>query len=196
MVKRIFFAAIIGGFIAFIWGNISWVVLDLHQKTLLQFKDDSSVATNLKENALQSGVYFLPHHIHDTSGKSPEEQKTLRDTFETHFKQGPRAFVAVALGPGDPRMVHQIIQYLLTFFVYGLALAIMLASCSCGGYFCRVLYVGFVGLLMGSYGDILGVTWFHFSWDFALMNALDGLIAWTLAGLAMAAIVKKSTKCA
>ncbi|MDQ2994246.1 MAG: hypothetical protein M3R00_04775, partial [Pseudomonadota bacterium] len=88
-------------------------------------------------------------------------------------------------------MKKQIIMYLLTFLGYAFILSTMLAFCTSGGYLSRVFYVGFLGLLMASYGQLLAVNWFHCSWEFAIINALDGLISWTLAGFAMAAIVKK-----
>lgn len=191
MTKRIIFSAILGGIIAFIWGNISWVIMDWHQKTMHQFKDEVAVVKVLKDNASESGVYLLPQLPSDFAAKPGQDQKSIKAQHDARISEGPVATVAIALGPGDPSMKKQILQYLLTFLGYGLAISVLLACCSCGGYIGRVLYSGFLGLLLASYGPLLDVNWFHFSWDFALLNALDGLIAWTLAGIVMAAIVRK-----
>ncbi len=191
MTKRIFIGAILGAIIAFIWGNISWVVMDWHMKAVHQFKDEAAIVKVIKDNAPESGVYFIPRLPSDFTTKPGQDQKTLKAQHDVRVTEGPRAFLAVTVGPGDPAMKKQIIQYFLTYLAYALVLSILLARCANGSYITRVFYVGFLGLLMASYGEMLAVTWFNYSWEFALINSLDGLISWTLAGLVMAAVVRK-----
>jgi hypothetical protein len=191
MTKRIFIGAILGAIIAFIWGNISWVVMDWHMQTLHQFKDEATVVKVIKDNAPVSGVYIIPRMPSAFSAKPGEDKRTLKAQHDARVTEGPRAFVAVTVGPGDPAMKKQIAQYFLTYLGYAFILSILLACCAGGNYIGRVFYVGFLGLLMASYSEFLGVTWFNFSWEYALLNSLDGLIGWTLAGLVMAAVVRK-----
>ncbi|MDQ2994245.1 MAG: hypothetical protein M3R00_04770, partial [Pseudomonadota bacterium] len=104
MIKRIFMAAVLGGLIAFIWGNISWVVLDWHLKAMHQFKDESAVAAVLKNNAPESGVYMLPQMPNDSAARVGEDHKTLKEKHDAQVSEGPRAYVSLAQGPGDPTM--------------------------------------------------------------------------------------------
>lgn len=72
--KTSFKAALLGGFIVFLWSIVSWKVLPFHQMNIQHFKNESRVSQVLMGNAPKSGVYVFnvqkPESIQSSSSQS------------------------------------------------------------------------------------------------------------------------------
>ncbi|MEK6698785.1 MAG: hypothetical protein AABZ10_07060 [Nitrospirota bacterium] len=58
--KKHILPSILAGIVLFVWGFISWALLPWHMTVANKFADEAAVSRVLKENAPQSGVYYLP----------------------------------------------------------------------------------------------------------------------------------------
>ena len=187
---RVILGAIIGGILVFAWSMVSWMVLPYHTQSIHQFKDEAALTKLIKEQADQSGVYVLPFVPGDTLSKGPAEQKAAWEEVQKKQQAGPMVFASVALEGTQYNMKTAMTYSLILQIVGAFIISLMLCCCCCTGYFCRVLTVSTIGLLVGLLGTVPYLVWWKFSLPFTLACAADALIGWTLAGIFMAAIVK------
>lgn len=183
MCKKVITASIVGAVTVFIWGMVSWMVLPWHHTTFNQFTDEAKVSETLNTNVEKSGIYLIPY-TSDFSGSAKE-------AFDEKYKSGPLAFVVMKKEGGDPTMKLQMIMGLLTQLVAAFIIAMLLWSASGLSYLSRVVFVTAAGLLTGIIGYIPSYIWWHFQLDFVLVGIADQVIAWFIAGLLMAKIIKK-----
>ena len=52
--------ALIGGLVAFIWTNVSWMVLPWHMATISGLSNEAPIAEFLKTYVTEIGLYILP----------------------------------------------------------------------------------------------------------------------------------------
>lgn len=191
---RVIISAIIGGILVFAWSMVSWMVLPYHTQAIHQFKDEAGLTKVLKDHADHSGVYVLPFVPGDTLSKPADDQRKAWEEVQKKQETGPMVFASVAL-EGTQYTMKTAMTYSLILQIVGAFLISTMLWCSCcSGYFCRVLTVSTVGLLVGLLGSVPYMIWWKFSQAFVLVCAADALIGWTIAGIFMAALVKPS-KC-
>ena len=182
MCKKVITAAILGGVTVFIWGMISWMVLPWHGPTFNQFSDEITVSQTLNSNAGKSGIYLLPYES--------EFSIEAKEDFANKYKAGPLAFVAFSKAGGDPTMKSQLLMSFITQLVAALIIAMLLSGASGLSYGCRLFFVTGAGLLTGILGYIPNYVWWHFPLDYTLVGIADQIIAWFIAGLIMAKIIR------
>ena len=85
--KTLIKGAIAGGLVAFIWTNISWMVLPWHGTTISSLENEAPVAEALKSNITKNGLYIIPW----SDDHSPEEYEKINQKMEA----GPYAFMVV-----------------------------------------------------------------------------------------------------
>jgi len=169
--NKIFLKAVVAGFIAFAWGNISWMALPFHGNSMKDFSQPKQVAEVLQANTPDSGIYVIKDC--EQSGAAAEDRI-----------EKPFVFVAITK-EGLPFSPKQIILYLTTQIIAALIIVHLLQNYS-GTYFQKVLFVtgtAFAGLWLST---ISGHIWWNLPLDYTLLDLADGLIAWFLAGLFLA----------
>ena len=187
---RVILGAIIGGVIVFAWSMVSWMVLPYHTQSIHQFKDEAAFTQCIQSQADESGMYVLPFVPGDTLAKSGDEQRTIWEELHKKQQEGPFVFASVAL-KGTEVSMNQTMAYGLLLQVLGaFIISLMLACYCCSGYFCRVLTVSAIGVLVALLGCGSGFIWWKMSLAYTLACGMDAVVGWTLAGLFMAAIVK------
>ncbi|MBK1855284.1 hypothetical protein JO972_09970 [Verrucomicrobiaceae bacterium 5K15] len=175
--KRVITAIITGSLIAFLWGFVSWTVLDWHSPA--SFKNDDAVRQVISDNADTHGVYLLPTPSNDADHAA-------------RITQGP--FVYATIRPGrleQPWSMTEPLIYSFAINVLGcLIITISVLRIRATRYISRAS----VGITMGVFAAISVVlpqwNWFETPGKHLLANALDPIIAYTLAGLVIAAIIK------
>lgn len=175
--KRIFLATLAGAVVAFLWGFVSWVLLPWHQMD--EFKNDEAVAKVITENAPEHGLYVLPKHIDDKA-----DSKAITD--------GP--FVYAVVRPGKLDAPWKESSAMMGSFCIQLAGALIIAIAIHRIRATRYVSRASVGPAMGLFAGITVAlpvwNWFELPDSHTLAQLLDPLIAWTLAGLVIAAIIK------
>lgn len=192
MIKKLLLATILGGIIAFAWLSLSWMFLGLHQPTLNEFKDEAAVVTAIKDNVTHSGIYVLPYRPADLKAETPEEQEAMTAEIDKKMAQGPYLFASVKLDGTDPMMKKQMLFGFLSYLGGAFLISLLLLFVSCCSFVKRFSFVLILSVLLALLAESPGYIWWHFSESFVIANAIDVLAAWVLAGLVMAAIIKKS----
>ena len=156
------------GIILSAWHFVSWSVLPWHDMAAGRFANEPALAPLLKGNAPRSGVYRLP--------SSPE-----------HRQAGERAaFVYVSARGGD---LMNRARAIVGQGIAALLVVLLLAHTTGLGYWRRVLFVVLAGLAAAFITPFPYWDWFGFPTRYVVVTVLDTLVAWFLAGLAMATLV-------
>ena len=164
-------AVLLGAFVSFAWGFVSWVILPWHMMTANAFSDEKAVAQFLKENAPQKGIYYLPFESKDLKVGEPSAFVNLvPNGFDTDMPK------AMGIGFG-----LQILSALLVL--------LLLCRAKQSSYGNKVLFVSLVGFAIGFISHAPLWNWFSYPLPYVGVQVLDSLIGWSLAGLVMAKFV-------
>jgi len=122
-----------------------------------------------------------------------KEQKTAeQERYLAKFKQGPTGILVYKPGGEDSNFG----KLLGTQFLIGLVGAFIAAwtlgaTVGATTYGTRVMIVVLMGLLAEIYIVLPYWNWYGFPANYAIGHILGGVLTWAVAGLAMAAIVKR-----
>ncbi len=184
---RVLIAAVVGGILVFIWGAISHMLLGLgdygvHMDKLPQ---EEAIVATLSESIPESGLYFVPG-----MDRSITDDQQQWDEAAARMKTGPTAFMVVTKEGYDGNMTKQLIAEAATSTAAALVAAVMLLAVR-GPYVLRVALVAGMGLFASlSYGAS-EVIWYKFPIEFGSAQLVDQVVGWAIAGIFMAAIVKR-----
>ncbi len=192
MCKRIILAAVVGGVVMFIWGALAWMVLPLHTPSIKEIPNEDAMRALIRENIKEPGFYALPGWGHH-EGVTKEQQAAATKVQEQKYKEGPRGVMVLLPSGADPFMSKTFVTGLM-LNVLGSLVAAWLLSKALGGlrsYGARVQFVAVLGLFAGIAIHLMYWNWWDFPTNYTISCLADSVIGWTLAGLAIAAIVVK-----
>lgn len=188
--KRILFGAIAGALIAFIWSTFSYMVLPWHNLGYGWFKDGEAVSRVLVEQMDQDGIYLVPNLPPMSEHDNAETQMQWQDD----AKRGPFVYMWIMRGGLQFNMAgSMVIQFLIQLAV-GLIAAFLLAKSTFTTWLGRAAGVS-VLVFSGSFLTLVPFwNWFGFPVLSTVVTLADYLIAWFLAGLAMAKVVPSASR--
>ena len=187
MWTSILIAALAGGAAAFVWGAISWMALPWHHATYAPFTDEAAVARVLEAHAPVTGVYGMPAGG-DCRGLSPEQKAAKRAAMMERMKTGPLV-LAVVVRRGMTGMGAYLARgFVINVLVSGV-LAWVLARALVFGLVERALFVSIAAFAGTAAVRLNEWNWHGFTTRYTVVNVLDSLIGWFLAGLAIAAVL-------
>lgn len=175
--KHLFLATLVGAIIAFAWGYVSWEVLSWHE--MGEFKDGKQVAETLKSNVSEHDVYVYPSSL-----DGAPDTKALTE--------GPFIYAVVRPEPllSPWRMTASLMRSFVIQLLGSFIIALMIFRIRATRYISRAS-VGFImGLFAGLMMTLPTWNWFELPDHHTLAYAADPVIAWTLAGAAIAAIIR------
>ncbi|MFT7525543.1 MAG: hypothetical protein ACI9LY_000679 [Arenicella sp.] len=164
-------AAAFAAIVLFIWNSISWTVLPWQDLDVHQFTDQAEVMQSLLDHAPASGIYYIPG---DDAAYTPST---------------PTAFVNVLKEGYQVGMEWMMIVGLLTNFLFALVAVSLLGRTSGLSFKQRVGFVTGIGLVIGLAGNLPHWNWFGFPILYTLVQIMDSVIMWFLAGLVLARLV-------
>jgi len=186
---RIIAAGVVGAVVYYVWGMLAWMAVPLHTPTLNALPAEQAIVDALKAQSLESGVYVTPFAADPADMGDPESEFMQKHNagpiFSIYYqKEGAVPMNAGVLGIG---------------FVIDL-LGAMLAACllssigPCGrNYWCRFGFVAGLGIFVALVGHLSYWNWMHFPLGYTMAFVIDVTVGWSLAGLAIAAIVRPQT---
>ena len=188
MPKSLALGGLLGGFVLFIWGMVSWTVLPWHMMTLEKFTNEVAVAEVLATNATGGGVYLLPNPHKHAPGLTDEQKKAAEQDGHRRMMQGP--FMLATVSPEGGRPMGQALLTELCTQIAGAILATWLLLQAGGlSYMRKVGFIMTLALLAGVIMHIPNWNWWKFSTGYMAVGFADLLIGWLLAGLVIAKIV-------
>lgn len=189
--KKILFAAVAGMIVYFLWGLVSWTVLQLHDGSLLPFPDEASTTVQALEDDLpNTGVYYYPPQPEDMSDKGQVKR------FSELHEGGP-IFSVFYLKEGRPVMdwrlfLKSAINYFLLSFLLAFALRQVVESLS--SWVQRVLFVTVIGVVIALATYVDNWIWLYHPLPYVVMMSVDLIIRWLLLGMVIAFIIKPERK--
>jgi len=159
----------------FVWGAISWMAIPWRASSLLAFPNEPEITKSLMGSAPRSGMYLLPNG----SSAAAMEQMT----------KGPVVFASVRTHPMASMDALMSIELLIQIAASFLG-CLLLRQTRPMSYGARVLFLSGLALIVGVAGHLENWNWWSFSTGYTAMEMADLLIEWTLAGLAMAKLVR------
>jgi len=186
MSKLLLKSAVLGGFVVFLWGMFSWMVLPLHQRCFHKFHHETRVASEIKANAPEKGMYVLPYTFDYGEHSSQEEMKKAIHMMDN----GPFVFASVVPSGLGHKMGASLVRALIIQIIGAFIVSWMLLKTKSLSFRSRVSFVTLFGLGVGILGYLPSWNWLGFSVGYVLVNMLDLIISWSLAGLVIANILK------
>lgn len=175
--KRVIIAIFAGAVLAFMWGFVSWMLIGWH--TTETFKDEAAVTQVITDNADKHGIYMLP-------------QPGTNDDHAAMFTKGP--FVYATVRPGSLKRPWSMGESLMYSFAINLVCCLVIAVSVLRIRATRYISRASVGFTMGLFAALSVVlpqwNWFETPGQHLLAGFLDPLIAYSLAGFVIAAIIK------
>lgn len=180
-------AAVVGGLIAFIWSMFSWMALPWHQQCLNKFTYENDVASAISDNAPVAGMYVLPNMFVYKDGANSEGMQSAAQRMEN----GPFMFAAVQpTGMGRMTMKPFVVS-LIYHFLGAVVVVWMLLQTKGLSFKSKVGFTTLFGLGVGILGVLPDWNWWGFSPAYVATYMVDLVVAWFLAGLGIAKVLKK-----
>jgi hypothetical protein len=189
--KKNLLAAILGGVIFFIWSAAVHMNPLTGPMGLSMLNDkEAAVLAALNENVQQPGLYFFPGM--DMSQHMTKEEEAA---WTAKYKAGPSGLLLVQPKGGDPMMTSQLVVSFVSNLLCALLAAFILAS-TVGSFARRVAIVASLGLFSWLAISIPQWDWYEFPFTFVMLDAINQVIGWTLAGLLMAKMIRPANQSA
>ncbi|MBS1789130.1 MAG: hypothetical protein JST85_15485 [Acidobacteria bacterium] len=186
--KNVLLAGILGGIVAFICSAaIHMSPLGMMGLSVLNGKEEA-VLTALKSNIQNDGLYFFPGV--DMSKSLTKEEEAA---WEAKYKAGPIGLLLYHPTGSDTMSPKQLGTELLSTIICALIAAFILAS-TVGSLTSRAILVGLIGLFVWFAISISYWNWYGFPFKFILLDLVDQVIGWTVAGFVMAKMVKPANQ--
>jgi hypothetical protein len=186
MLKQIIIGGIVGGITLFVWGFISWALMDWHFYTVQHDEGTRAVVENIETQLPKTGVYYFPPLAADQHDAAGMEE------YGEQFKKGPHGMIFYTAEHGEMMPPMRLARGFLVDVVASMMATILLlmALPNLTGYWSRVFYVLALGVFaVMSVHLVDGV--FHdmpVSWTTGV--ALDMTASWLLVGLVLGAIIR------
>ena len=134
-------------------------------------------------------MYFFPGMPHADGAPSPEAEKAWTEKYQ----RGPTGMIMYDPQGTNPMMPMQMVTGIILNILSALIVAWFLSRSTAvaSSYIARVAYCGMFGVFLMLASQLLSWNWFHEPNDWAAGLIIDDLVAWLLAGLGIAALVKK-----
>lgn len=171
-------SSLIGALIAFCWGFLSWVVIPWHMNNIHRFQNAQQVSQAFLDNAPENGIYFL--HPMECVVANPDNPSQCQSVFASVKK----------MHMADNQYIH-IFYSFLTQLLAAIFITWLLINAKATKFWDRVTFVTIVGLISGILAFLPAWNWWGFPVSYTAIGILDLVIAWFLAGLAMAKLTKK-----
>ena len=184
--KKIVIGGLIGGVILFVWSFLAWVILPLHTPTLHKIANEDAVVSALQPALPDKAVYIFPHN----PGMSADQ--AAQNAWMEKTRRGPAGLIIYNPAGSDPMMTSQMVIGFIIDILAALLVAWLLtrSTALASSYFGRVAFCGMFAIFAMLFDYLTMWNWMGYPGDFTIALIVDGLIAWLLAGLGIAAVVK------
>lgn len=186
--NRILIAGIVGGILVFAWGAVSHMVLHIGDQGLAHIPDEDDVISDLSDEIQEPGVYIFPGL--DLAREHTEKEMS---DWEAKYTAGPNGFLVYHPQGETPMTARHFIVELIKDIVGALVAAFLISRCA-SGFFTRVFCVTLLGFFAWLVINVSYWNWYRFPTDFTLAAGIDLVAGWFVAGVALAAIVRRRKK--
>lgn len=191
MGKRILLGSLVGSVVVFVVSAAWHLTPALGEIGVKALPAEDTVRAGLRTSLHDPGLYFFP--APDMSaGRTKEEMKAGEAAYLEKYRSGPSGILVYhpggeALNFGK-LMIYQFLFGLAGSFVIAWILALTAGSTTFGSRACLVLLITLFGGIVYSLPEW---NWYGYPASYTIASISGMLVSWGIAGLAMAAIVKR-----
>lgn len=179
-------AGVVAGIVVFCWGAVSHMLLPLGHMGFREPMNEDAVLSAVRGSFDEAGIYYLPYVSPEQMGDEAAVEAWAR-------KASNSPYVFAVYQPsiqGDPRAMGRQLGTQFVIDVLGGVITAFFVVAVASGFGARVLWGGVLGAfswltLSASYWN-----WYRFPWDFTFASLIIQVVAWALAGLVVAAIMR------
>jgi hypothetical protein len=186
-VMRVVMAGVLAAVVYFLWGFVSWTVLPWHDWTIRPMPAEDQVALSdmLSKRVAVSGVFYFP-----TMPRDPGDVKAVEHWRDMH-RSGPVGTLMFHREGWEPMSARKFLISGGFNLVVGLLLAwlVWLTRHVTHDYWQRAGVCVIVGVIMAVATDLMWWNWLFHPIDYAVVNAIDHVVACTLMGLTIGAVI-------
>jgi hypothetical protein len=192
--KKILGAGLVGGLVVFLWGFVSHMLLPVGEMGFSQMPVNSPLLDAMKQQLPAEGLYAFPGQ--EVGRKQTEAEDAV---WAGRYKQGPTGLLLYHPTGADPISPKRLAIQLATD-IFGAALLAYLLVAIAGSTGAQVPLAKFLrisavaGLFSWASIEIAYWNWYGFPCAFVLAELIDQLVGWTLAGLVMALLWRRSER--
>lgn len=188
MWPRILISAVIGGIVVFIVGAICHAGLKLQTRAFHNLPESTAFTEQMTERGVKPAFYVFPDMPTAEEQADKEKMKAIND----RYKAGPSGMLLV-VRPGDDMMSletlgKEVVSNMIGALMVAWIISLFGADVGFGSRWLAVVLMGvfaWVSLTV-SYG-----IWYRFPHDFVHDELYCALLEWGVAGLVIAAIVRR-----
>lgn len=181
--KGIILGSVIGALLVFCWGYLFWNVLPVGNGAVSPVADQAGLQAELAAHIPDTGVYGVPF------SQDPADAE-----FQTLHTKGPIATVYYRAEGSEPMAPSTMVMGYLHQVVVLLVMAIMLKMVAVASYGARFVVVFLGGLAGSGLATLAGPIWWLEPWNHAVIELVYQSVAWLLAALVLATLVKPAGK--
>jgi hypothetical protein len=190
---RVFVATLVGAIVSFVWGAVSWTVLDWHRSTIRTFDKEDEVAKVIASSVREHGVYLLPNWLGKATRTPTADTQAAQERARVLRQTGPTFFAIARPGPRQDRFgmdltfAYAFLRSLGACFI----VALLVRQTKRLDYIQKVGFCVLCGIFAGLATDVPMLIWFEAPLRYTLINLADHLCEWFLVGLVIGAIVQE-----
>jgi hypothetical protein len=189
MWMRIIVGGIVGGILMFVMGAVSHMFLQLQDRTMLTLPDEPAFVEQIKGHNLKPGIYSFPEV---PTSAHQQDQARLYEEINERYKAGPAGWLIIHPTGEDMMGATQLLAEPVSNIV-----AALLASWIVSLFAADVGYGRRVGAIiaMAVSGwasiSVSHAIWYRFPHAFTHDELFCALLEWSVAGVAIASIVRR-----
>ena len=191
---RMLIAIVVGTVLAFGWGAVSWTT-GIYDFAIKPLPGGDGLAATFESASAADGAYIYPAPP-ATAVMTGQQSTIATNSYREEHRKGPLMLVLLRRQGVDPMSPTVLVRgFMIEFFGTALLAAIIAVACKFGARLQDRLALGIVVpafAMLSSHA----VVWnfFHLPDSFSMVLFIDGMIAWTLSGLACALIIKPAKR--
>jgi hypothetical protein len=192
MTRRIILGGVVGGIVVFFVSFLWHMVSGLGEVGVHNLPNEDAVLMVMRASIHEPGFYFFPG-ANMSPGRTKEQQQADNVAYNEKYKQGPTGVLIYRTGGEEMNFGKLLANQFLFGLVGALLLAWILALTSgATSYGTRALIVLVISVFSAVVFDLPYWNWYGFPMNYTMSHMAGGILSWSVAGLAMAAMVKKT----
>jgi hypothetical protein len=190
MIKRILLVDVVGSVIVFVISSIIHIGLGLGETGIKMLPHEDVLLLAMRASIRDSGIYIFPG---TASGLAPNKATPAeRDDYMAKYQRGPTG-ILIYQAHGMPLNFAQLLgaQYLFGLIGCLIVAWILVTTAGSTTIVSRVAIVTLISFFAGILYDLPYWNWYGFPADYVTGHIVTNTITWAIAGLGMAAMIKK-----
>ena len=168
--KYLLYGTLAAGITLFVWQTISNVAIPWHSATVKQFTNNAAAVQAIHAVAPTNGVYVAPEGVVAAVSFTPDMADKTKSM--------------------GPNMAKQLVIDLIA----ALLLCVVIGRIGVGRKRDAALTLGLAGLAAGIIKEMSDWNWYGFSASYAIVNEIDLMIQFALAGVVIAWLYKREVR--